>query len=147
MTSLLLQRPCGCRAGEQFLQFFRVGQPFLCVHLIDIDCVMQALRLQNRCLHFRADKCMRYRLPGAKGTVGLISPLSRGFCAQCRRIRITADGMLKSCLHSREELPLRGLHGLELERAIRRGILQKPREHHLAERSSDTPQNMNQIGG
>ena len=89
----------------------------------------------------------RYRLPGAKGTVGLISPLSCGFCAQCRRIRITADGMLKGCLHSREEFPLRGLHGVELEQAIRRGILQKPREHHLAERSSDTPRNMNQIGG
>lgn len=89
----------------------------------------------------------RYRLPGAKGTVGLISPLSCGFCAQCRRIRITADGTLKGCLHSREELTLRGLHGAELEQAIRRGILQKPREHHLAERSSDTPRSMNQIGG
>lgn len=89
----------------------------------------------------------RYRLPGARGTVGIISPLSRGFCAQCRRIRITADGMLKCCLHSREEIPLRGLHGQELEQAIQRGILQKPQEHHLAERSSDTPRNMNQIGG
>ena len=89
----------------------------------------------------------RYRLPGAKGTVGIISPLSCGFCAQCRRIRITADGMLKGCLHSREEIPLRGLHGQELEQAIQRGILQKPQEHHLAERSSDTPRNMNQIGG
>ena len=90
----------------------------------------------------------RYRLPGAKGTMGLISPLSCGFCAQCRRIRITADGRLKSCLHSREEVPLRGLHGEELEQAIRQGILQKPREHHLTElRSSDTPRSMNQIGG
>lgn len=89
----------------------------------------------------------RYRLPGARGTVGIISPLSCGFCAQCRRIRITADGMLKGCLHSREEIPLRGLHGQELEQAIQRGILQKPQEHHLAERSSDTPRNMNQIGG
>lgn len=89
----------------------------------------------------------RYRLPGARGTVGLISPLSCGFCAQCRRIRITADGMLKGCLHSRAEIPLRGLHGRELEQAIQRGIVQKPREHHLAERSSDTPRSMNQIGG
>lgn len=89
----------------------------------------------------------RYRLPGARGTVGLISPLSCGFCAQCRRIRITADGMLKGCLHSRAEIPLRGLHGRELEQAIQRGIAQKPREHHLAERSSDTPRSMNQIGG
>ena len=89
----------------------------------------------------------RYRLPGAPGNVGLISPVSHDFCADCRRIRVTADGKLKGCLHSAEELPLRGLHGAELEEAIRRGIAQKPERHHLAERKSDTPRNMNQIGG
>ena len=89
----------------------------------------------------------RYRLPGAVGTVGLISPLSHTFCGGCRRIRITADGKLKGCLHSREEIPLRGLHGQVLEEAIRRGILQKPAEHHLAQHCSETPRNMNQIGG
>lgn len=55
--------------------------------------------------------------------------------------------MLKGCLHSREEIPLRGLHGQALEDAVRRGILHKPERHHLTERSSDTPRNMNQIGG
>ena len=89
----------------------------------------------------------RYRLPGAAGTIGLISPVSHDFCADCRRIRVTADGKLKGCLHSAEELPLRGLHGAELEDAIRRGIAQKPARHHLSERKSDTPRNMNQIGG
>lgn len=89
----------------------------------------------------------RYRLPGAAGTVGLISPVHHDFCAQCRRIRVTADGKLKGCLHSAEELPLRGLHGPELKDAIRQGILHKPERHHLAERRSDTPRNMNQIGG
>lgn len=89
----------------------------------------------------------RYRLPGAAGTVGLISPVHHDFCAQCRRIRVTADGKLKGCLHSAEELPLRGLHGPELEDAIWQGILHKPERHHLAERRSDTPRNMNQIGG
>ena len=89
----------------------------------------------------------RFRIPGAPGSVGLISPMSHEFCAQCRRIRVTADGRLKGCLHSREELPLRGLHGEALRAAIRQGILQKPIRHHLTERPSDTPRNMNQIGG
>lgn len=89
----------------------------------------------------------RYRLPGALGTVGLISPVSHDFCGVCRRIRVTADGKLKGCLHSREEIPLRGLHGPELEAAIRAGIAQKPPRHHLTERPSDTPRTMNQIGG
>ena len=89
----------------------------------------------------------RYRLPGAMGTVGLITPMSHEFCGACRRIRVTADGKLKGCLHSREEISLRGLHGRELEDAILRGILQKPKGHHLTEHASDTPRTMNQIGG
>ena len=89
----------------------------------------------------------RYRLPGAVGTAGLIAPVSYEFCGDCRRIRVTADGRLKGCLHSREEIPLRGLRGDALTEAIRRGILQKPRQHHLTEHASDTPRTMNQIGG
>ena len=89
----------------------------------------------------------RYRLPGAKGTVGLISPISHTFCANCSRIRVTADGRLKSCLHSRAEISLKGLRGAALESAIRQGILQKPLRHHLTSRASDTPRTMNQIGG
>ena len=79
--------------------------------------------------------------------MGLISPVSHDFCGDCRRIRVTADGKLKGCLHSREEISLRGLHGQELVDAVRQGILHKPQRHHLAERRSDTPRNMNQIGG
>ena len=93
------------------------------------------------------ERYVRFRLPGAAGTVGLISPLSHGFCGSCRRLRVTADGKLKSCLHSREETDLRGLHGAELEAAIRRGIAAKPERHHLTCRPSDTPRNMNEIGG
>lgn len=89
----------------------------------------------------------RFHLPGAAGTVGLISPLSHEFCGDCRRIRITSDGHLKGCLHSREELPLRGLHGEALESAIRQGIRQKPERHHLSESGSGTPRDMNEIGG
>ena len=89
----------------------------------------------------------RYRLLGAVGTVGLIAPMSHEFCGNCRRIRVTADGKLMGCLHSREEIPLRGLHGAELEAALYRGIQQKPRGHHLTEHASDTPRTMNEIGG
>lgn len=89
----------------------------------------------------------RYRLPGAPGTVGLISPVSHDFCGGCRRIRVTADGKLKGCLHSGEELSLRGLRGEELEAAVRRGVLCKPARHHLEDRPSDTARTMNQIGG
>ena len=88
-----------------------------------------------------------YRIDGCKGTIGLISPISQLFCYQCNRIRVTADGFLKPCLHSKDEFPLRGLKGEELVEAIRDGIMQKPLRHDLDCFSTQTARNMNQIGG
>lgn len=89
-----------------------------------------------------------YRLPDAKGTIGLITPMSHAFCAECSRIRITADGKLKPCLHSAAELSLRGLSGDELEAAIRRGILMKPERHHMDETGeTEAQRGMFAIGG
>ena len=83
-----------------------------------------------------------------KGTVGLIAPMSHAFCAECSRIRITADGKLKPCLHSDAEITLRGLSGEELEQAIRRGILMKPERHHMDETGvTETHRGMFAIGG
>lgn len=88
------------------------------------------------------------RFPGAKGTVGLIAPMSHAFCSECSRIRITADGKLKPCLHSGAEIPLRGLSGEALEAAIRRSILMKPERHHMnATGETETQRGMFEIGG
>ena len=88
-----------------------------------------------------------YRAPGWAGTVGLIRPMSHCFCDRCNRIRITADGRLKPCLHSQREIPLRGLRGEALERAIRDAAAAKPERHHLADGCSNSIRNMNEIGG
>lgn len=89
-----------------------------------------------------------YRLPGAKGTVGLIEPMSCAFCAQCSRIRITADGKLKPCLHSNQELGLRALHGEALREAIAAGIAAKPQRHTLVRDGvTQAGRDMNRIGG
>jgi cyclic pyranopterin phosphate synthase len=90
-----------------------------------------------------------YMLPGGLGTVGLISPISSHFCPTCNRIRITAEGKLKPCLHSSDEVNLRGLHGAELEQVIRDAIYRKPEKHELARQGDGSPakRNMNEIGG
>lgn len=88
-----------------------------------------------------------YRLPGYKGTVGLISPMSHSFCKSCDKIRVTADGRLKPCLHSEDEMVLKGLHGNELKEAIKNGILNKPMCHNLDSVGSQSSRNMNEIGG
>ena len=90
-----------------------------------------------------------YRLPGAQGNVGLISPVSAHFCAECNRLRLTADGKLKPCLHSSDEISLKGLDEDGMREKIREAILAKPRWHgelSYYERSR-AHRNMNQIGG
>ena len=86
-----------------------------------------------------------YRLPGCRGAVGLIRPMSRRFCAACGRVRITADGHLKPCLHSELELPLRGLRGAALDAAIREAVLRKPARHRL--NAGGSASEMYEIGG
>ncbi len=89
-----------------------------------------------------------YTAPGWAGTVGLITPMSCDFCDQCSRIRITADGRLKPCLHSPEEIELRGFHGTALRQAIQAAVLGKPARHQLADmQASQSARPMNEIGG
>lgn len=90
-----------------------------------------------------------YRLPGGKGCVGLISPVSSHFCAACNRIRLTADGHLKPCLHSSQEFALKGLDLEGMRAQFERTILSKPARHgELSGGSrSEAGRTMNRIGG
>ena len=90
-----------------------------------------------------------YRLPGAKGNIGLISPVSAHFCGECNRLRLTADGKLKPCLHSGDEFSIKGLDRDEMLAEFERAILAKPSCHiELSHASrSQAGRNMNQIGG
>lgn len=88
-----------------------------------------------------------YKIKGQKGRIGLISPISCSFCEDCNRIRLTSDGKLKPCLHSRDEINLKGLSGEELEEVFKRGIFEKPEKHHLEDGKSESARDMNKIGG
>lgn len=88
-----------------------------------------------------------YKIKGQKGRIGLISPISCSFCEDCNRIRLTSDGKLKPCLHSKDEINLKGLSGEELEEAFKRGIFEKPEKHHLEDGKSESTRDMNKIGG
>lgn len=90
-----------------------------------------------------------FRLPGAKGNVGLISPVSAHFCGECSRLRLTSDGKLKPCLHSKAEYPIKGLGFDEMVAMFKTAILAKPAWHgELSYVSrSGAGRNMNEIGG
>lgn len=90
-----------------------------------------------------------YRLPNAKGSVGLISPISAHFCGECNRIRLTADGKLKPCLHSGDEYSLKGLDFDGMKAMLEEVIWNKPAWHGEMDaiHRSQAGRNMNQIGG
>ena len=90
-----------------------------------------------------------YRLPGALGRIGLISPVSAHFCGTCDRLRLTADGKLKPCLHSAVEYPIKGMTQEQMAAEMKRAILSKPPCHDelSATRRSNAGRNMNRIGG
>jgi len=77
-----------------------------------------------------------FQLPGALGKIGIISPMSHHFCLTCNRLRITAEGNLRTCLFASEETDLRtplrsGASDAELIRVIRQAIAHKPEKHAL----------------
>jgi len=93
-----------------------------------------------------------FRLPQAKGTIGFITPVSEHFCFHCNRLRLTADGKLRPCLLSEDEIdlkqPLRNgisLAGLKL--LIEEAVAKKPLQHHLAEGHVPKDRPFCQVGG
>lgn len=90
-----------------------------------------------------------YRLPGAQGNIGLISPISAHFCGTCNRIRLTADGKLKPCLHRPSEISIKGKTYEEMRTIMTQAIESKPVWHGELDAShrSCAGRNMNEIGG
>lgn len=95
-----------------------------------------------------------YRIEGAQGMIGFISPISDCFCGSCNRLRLTAIGKLRPCLFSEISVdiktPLRnGASDDELETLYRNAVLSKPARHALHEGSLLHPamSPMSQIGG
>jgi cyclic pyranopterin phosphate synthase len=94
-----------------------------------------------------------YRFADGHGKIGFINPVSEPFCADCNRIRLTADGRLRTCLFSLNETDLRGplragADDRELERIIRDAVWRKELKHHVGEPGFIQPdRTMSAIGG
>jgi cyclic pyranopterin phosphate synthase len=94
-----------------------------------------------------------YRFADGRGKIGFINPVSEPFCADCNRIRLTADGRLRTCLFSLNETDLRGplragADDRELERIIRGAVWRKELKHHVGEPGFIQPdRTMSAIGG
>jgi GTP 3',8-cyclase len=101
-----------------------------------------------------ADESRNFRLEGALGVVGFISPVSEPYCATCNRMRLTADGKFHLCLLNDDELDVRKALRSEssdrigeVARILKRAVELKPTGHHLLEGRSTLDRSMYQIGG
>jgi cyclic pyranopterin phosphate synthase len=92
----------------------------------------------------------------ARGKLGFISPISHHFCDKCNRLRLTSEGMLRSCLLHDEETDLRSVlrrkgSDDEIRQALLTAIRNKPKGHQMEERlkehGSDCHGRMSRIGG
>ena len=90
-----------------------------------------------------------YRLPNAKGNIGLISPINAHFCGECNRLRLTQDGKLKPCLHAADEYSIKGLDFDGMKAVMEQAIWNKPAWHGDLDaiNRSKAGRNMNEIGG
>jgi GTP 3',8-cyclase len=94
-----------------------------------------------------------YRFADGQGSIGFINPVSEPFCGDCNRIRLTADGKLRTCLFSLNETDLRaplraGASDAEVEEVIRAAVWRKELKHHVNEPGFVQPaRTMSAIGG
>jgi cyclic pyranopterin phosphate synthase len=94
-----------------------------------------------------------YRFADGRGRIGLINPVSEPFCSDCNRIRLTADGRLRTCLFSHRETDLRGplrdgATDADLEQIVRDAVWRKELKHHIGEPGFVQPaRTMSAIGG
>jgi len=93
-----------------------------------------------------------FKIAGARGTIGVITPLTGHFCHECNRIRVSASGKVRSCLFAEEEFSLKPVLSTGdpalIQDVLRSLIMAKPASHGMTQTStSHAPFAMSQIGG
>ena len=90
-----------------------------------------------------------WRIPGAPGSIGVITPMTHTYCERCNRVRLTADGRLRTCLFGNHEVDLRTplREGTPLEPFVRQALAEKPQAHALLQRRNGGLRALSQVGG
>jgi cyclic pyranopterin phosphate synthase len=138
LARLTLGRPYHIR----FIEFMSVnnGYKWIAKHYVSADEIFDKLSnaesLEESTTEYGNGPARHFRWPSAMGKIGIISPVSHHFCPSCNRIRLTADGKLRNCLFSDQEIdiksPLRqGVTDAELARILKSSVAEKPEKHTL----------------
>ena len=134
---LTLEKPLHVR----FIEYMPIGDHdnryrdhYLPLAFVEETAASAGLPLNPAPLPGGAGPAEAYTIKGARGTVGLIHPISRHFCDQCNRLRLTAEGNLKACLYWQDEYSVRPVikDHEALKSLIQKVINEKPAEHQMA---------------
>jgi len=140
----------------RFIEYMPFGEGATASPFVPVSDIRQRLEVMGKlepCSRKMGNGPAKYfRLPQAKGTIGFITPVSEHFCFHCNRLRLTADGKLRLCLLSEDEIDLRqslrsGMSSAELKRLIEEAVANKPLRHHLAEGCVPQDRPFSQVGG
>ncbi|HEX5577877.1 MAG TPA: GTP 3',8-cyclase MoaA [Gemmatimonadaceae bacterium] len=90
-----------------------------------------------------------YQFDGAPGSIGVITPMTHTYCERCNRVRLTADGRLRTCLFGDQEVNLRDAYreGLDVTPLFRQALADKPREHALLQMRTGGLRALSEVGG
>ena len=90
-----------------------------------------------------------HQLAGARGSIGVITPMTHTYCGSCNRVRLTADGRLRTCLYGDHEVNLRDplRAGQALEPLFRQALAEKPQAHDLLQMKVGGLRALSQVGG
>jgi len=139
----------------RFIEFMpvTVGDTIRLVPVSDMRKRLEQLGELEPCLPDVGNGPAKYfRFPQARGTIGFITPVSEHFCFHCNRLRLTADGKLRPCLLSEDEIDLRqplrsGVSLSRLKQLIEEAVARKPLRHHMAEGYVPKDRPFSQVGG
>ncbi len=125
----------------RFIEYMQIGDHdhfysnhYLPLSFIEATAKKAGLPLSPIPLPGGAGPAESYSIPGGKGTIGLIHPISKHFCSSCNRLRLTAEGSLKACLYWQDEQPVQPVLNDKkaLQELIRKVLSGKPVEHQMA---------------
>ncbi len=152
-AQLTIEKPYHVR----FIEFMPIGPKDIwergkCIPCARIKSIVQGIGRLEPVKGKKAGPAVYYRLEGARGLIGFISPISNHFCSECNRIRLTADGKLRPCLFSDEEIDLKtamqnGASDEDIGRILEGAVFSKPKGHGLDKRRFEVVRPMSRIGG
>jgi GTP 3',8-cyclase len=142
----------------RFIEFMpleedRVWAPEVVVTLQEVLERMRAFRPLVEIPHRRSETARRYVFDDGVGEIGIIAPVSRPFCGQCSRVRVTSDGKIRTCLfslfdHDLHAVMRRGGSDEDMAEYIRGVVAHKEERHHIGEPGFEKPsRSMVHIGG